>query len=217
MPVISSYALQYSNVSFSAISASTFDLFITEGDNDNSTFIIPALSDSQVATLTAQGRTVVGYVNVAVTDANRAYWQDSWTSAGSYPRDNDDLNPVAPSAPSWLQTQPTNGFGIIVDFTESAWQTLVINQAVALVQRGYSGVFLDDVGAYYTLGAPGGVPAIRQMANAMCQFVAAIEAAIAAVNPNAYVVVNSDPYLPTNVTTDSAGAQADLQTHRQCG
>ena len=31
MPVISSYALQYSGVSFSTISSSTFDLFITEG------------------------------------------------------------------------------------------------------------------------------------------------------------------------------------------
>jgi|GEM_PF-5230240 len=208
MPTISSYALQYSNVDFSVISASTFDLFIAEADADNSPFIAPNLSDAQVATLTAQGRTIVGYVNVAVTDANRAYWQDSWTSAGPNPRDEDDLNPVAGSAPSWLQSQPTNAFGIIVDFTESAWQTIVINQAVALVQRGYSGVFLDDVGAYYTLGAPGGVPAIRLMANAMCQFVADIKAAITAVNPNAYVVVNSDPYLHTNVTTDAAGAQA---------
>jgi uncharacterized protein (TIGR01370 family) len=208
MPRISSYALQYSNVNFSAISTSTFDLFICEADADNSPFILPNLSDSQVAALTAQGRTIAGYVNVAVTDANRAYWQDSWTSAGPNPRHEDDLNPVAGSAPSWLQSQPTNAFGIIVDFTESAWQTIVINQAVALVQRGYGGVFLDDVGAYYTLGAPGGVPGIRLMANAMCQFVAAVKAAIVAVNPNAYLVVNSDPYLTTNVTADATGAAA---------
>ncbi|HVQ08003.1 MAG TPA: hypothetical protein VMS43_06170 [Allosphingosinicella sp.] len=208
MPRISSYALQYSNVDYPTILASTFDLFICEADADNSTFIVPNLSDAQVATLTAQGRTIAGYVNVAVTDANRAYWQDSWTSAGGYPRSNDDLNPVAPSAPSWLQSQPTNAYGIIVDFTESAWQTIVINQAVALVQRGYGGVFLDDVGAYYTLGSPGGTPAINLMANAMCQFVAAVKAAITAVNPNAYLVVNSDPYLPTNVTADATGAAA---------
>ena len=42
----------------------------------------------------------------------------------------------------------------------------------------------------------------------MCQFVAQIEAAIEAVNPNAYVAVNSDPYLHTNVTNDATGAQA---------
>jgi uncharacterized protein (TIGR01370 family) len=208
MPAISSYALQYSSVDFAAISASTFDLFITEGDADSSSFIVPSLSDAQVATLTGQGRTLVGYVNVAVTDANRAYWQDSWTSDGPYQRDNDDLNPVDASAPAWLQTQPTNGFGVIVDFTDSAWQGIVINQAVALVQRGYTGVFLDDVAQYYTLGAPGGEAGIRQMANLMCQFVADIAAAVRAVNANAYVVVNSDPYLHTNVTTDSAGAQA---------
>jgi hypothetical protein len=42
MPTISGHALQYSNVSFSTIFASAFDLFITEGDADNSPFIAPA-------------------------------------------------------------------------------------------------------------------------------------------------------------------------------
>ncbi len=214
MPKISSYALQYSGVTFSTIFNSTFDLFITEGDADNSQFIIPALTDSEVAMLRAQGRTIVGYVDVAVTDANRFYWQDSWTTGGTHLRNDDDLNPINGSAPAYLQNRPTNAFGILVDFTNSAWQTLVINQAVALVQRGYSGVFLDDVAAYDdTISAadrmtPAGQAAIRALATQMAVFVANIKTAIVAVNPNAFLVVNSDPYLHTNVTNDAAGAQA---------
>ena len=74
MPTISSYALQYSDVNFTTISSSTFDLFITEGAPLAPGGGFPALSDTQVGQLQAQGRTVVGYVNVAVTDDARYYW-----------------------------------------------------------------------------------------------------------------------------------------------
>jgi Ca2+-binding RTX toxin-like protein/endo-alpha-1,4-polygalactosaminidase (GH114 family) len=169
LPAISSYAVQYSNVDFSAISASTLDLFITDGRSNNS-----SLSDSEVAALTAQGRKVVGHVNVDVTYGNP---------------------------------------GIVAHFTQSWWQDSVINQAVALVRRGYSGVVLDGLSSYAILPPfyppfSGSVYFIRQMANAMCEFVARIEDAITAVNPNAYVVANNNPYLLLDVTLDAAGAQA---------
>jgi hypothetical protein len=35
MPAVSSYALQWSNLDFSAISTSTLDLFITDGHGSN--------------------------------------------------------------------------------------------------------------------------------------------------------------------------------------
>jgi uncharacterized protein (TIGR01370 family) len=209
MPVISSYALQYSGVNFTTIQNSTFDLFITEGAPLAPGGGFPAITDTQVGTLVAQGRTVVGYVNVAVTDDARYYWNPAWTNNGH------DTGTPDGDAPSWLQgATPINFDGIpgqdalIVKFWEQGWKDIVIAQAVNLVSRGYSGVFLDDVGRYYTLGEPGGVPGIRAMANLMCQFIAEIEAAITQVNPNAFVVVNSDPYLHTNVTTDATGAAA---------
>jgi uncharacterized protein (TIGR01370 family) len=213
MPNIFSYAVQYSNVNFNAIFNSTFDLFITEGDADDSPFLVPALSGAQIAQLIAQGRSVVGYVDVAVTDANRAYWQDSWTDAGPNPRANDDLNPVAASAPSFLRNRPTNGSGILVDFTDPAWQILVINQAAALVQRGYSGVYLDNVGAYDDAvpaeirDTPAGQAAIRALATQMMDFVAAIKTAMAYWDDSAILIVNGDPYLHTSVTQDAAGAE----------
>jgi uncharacterized protein (TIGR01370 family) len=209
MPVISSYALQYLNVNFNALLSSTYDLFITEGAPLAPGGGFPAITDSQVAQLGAQGRTVVGYVNVSVTDDARYYWNPAWTNNGQ------DTGTPDGDAPSWLAgAMPLNFDGIpgqdalIVNFWDAGWKDIVIDQAVDLVSRGYDGVFLDDVGRYYTLGLPGGVPSIRAMANLMCNFVAEISAAIKAINPNAYVVVNSDPYLTTNVTLDAAGAAA---------
>lgn len=208
MPVISSYALQYGNVVFNDILNSTYDLFITEGAPLAPGGGFPAITDGQVAQLAAQGRTVVGYVNVSVTDDARYYWNAAWTTNGQ------DTGAPDGDAPSWLQgARPLdfnldgNQDALIVNFWEQGWKDIVIAQAVNLVQRGYGGVFLDDVGRYYTLGN-NDEATIRLMANRMCQLVAEVEAAISAVDPDAYVVVNSDPYLHTNVTLDAAGATA---------
>ncbi len=73
-PAISSFALQYSNAnaSFTALQNSSVDLFITDG-NPFGSVASRAFSDANVAALQAQGRLVVGYVNVAVTDDARYY------------------------------------------------------------------------------------------------------------------------------------------------
>ena len=201
--VISSYILQYGNVDFSNIYSNVgVDLVITEGIPLPKAGSLPALTDPQVELLVAQGRTVVGYVNVAVTDTNRSYWNSSWTDNG------DDLGNTTTIAPNWLKGQPRNAFGYVVKFWDPDWQKIVIDQAVALVTRGYSGIFLDDVGQYFALGNPGGDPQIRDYANLMAEFVSLISTEIRKIDPNAYVVSNADPYIVTNVTLDQRGASA---------
>lgn len=199
---ISSWCLQYENVDFAALSSSPYDLIITEGAPLPAPGVQPALDEFQIKALQNQGRRVVGYVNLAVTDTSRGYWDPSWTLGG------DDLDPLSAAAPPWLVGQPTNAWGRIAAFWDPAWRQIVIDQAVDLVSNGYDGVFLDDVGAYYVLGAPLGEAAVRQFANAMCELIAAVEAAVKAVNPYAWVIVNGDPYLHTNVTQDAAGLAA---------
>ncbi len=205
---VSSFAVQFANVSYTAVAASSFDLFITEGAPLAPGGGFPAITDQQVALLRGQGRTVVGYVNVAVTDDARYYWNSSWTTNGR------DTGVPTANAPSWLQgAVPLNFDGVpgqdafIVRFWDPAWQQIVIEQAVALVRRGYSGVFLDDVGAYFT-GGPSDTASIRLRATQMAELVATVSNAIRAVDPNAYVVANSNPYLPTDVTTDARGSAA---------
>lgn len=143
---------------------------------------------------------------MAVTDDARYYWNAAWTTTGL-----DTGTPTA-AAPAWLQGAVPLDFdgnpgfdALIVKFWEPAWQQIVIAQAVALVQRGYTGVFLDDTAAYF---AGGPADSIRLRATQMAEFIAAIGAAIRLVNPNAIVVINADPYLSTNVTLDSRGTAA---------
>ena len=208
MPVISSYGLQLSNVIFQAISTSTFDLFITEGAPLAPGGGFPEISDAQVAQLQAQGRTVVGYVNVSVTDDARYYWNSSWTSNG-----HDTGTPIPGQAPNWLdQAVPLdfnhdgNQDALIVEYWDPAWQQIVVNQAVALVQRGYSGVFLDNVGTYFRVGEVMGNTAL--MADRMMDLIHAVRTAIAAVNPNAVIVTNTNPYIGTDSSGGGFGARA---------
>jgi len=210
---ISSFALQYRNVNFAQVSASSFDLFITEGAPNPVTRTpgFAAITDSQVAALRAQGRQVVGYVNVAVTDDTRYYWNRSTTPGVSWTADGTDRTAPTANAPSWLQGAIPIDFdgvpgqdALLVNFQDSTWQQIVIDQAVELVRRGYSGVFLDDVGRYFT----GDAASVRLRADAMAEFVARIDQQIRAVNANAILIVNADPYLTTNVTTDARGSAA---------
>src|SRR5436190_1563994 len=218
MPTISSYALQLSTVNFTAISTSTFDLFITEGAPLAPGGGFPAITDTQVAQLRGQGRTVVGYVNVAVTDDARYYWNSSWTSNG-----HDTGTPIQGQAPSWLDQAVPLDFdldnhqdALIVEYWDPAWQQIVIDQAVALVQRGYSGVYLDNVGIYFRVGEVMGNTAL--MADRMMDLIHAVRTAITAVNPNAVVVTNTNPYIGTDSSGGGFGAKvatyrADVDFH----
>jgi len=196
---ISSFGLQYPNgtesqdAAYSGMAASPYDLLITEGAPGTGEFA--AISDTQVGQLEAQGRTVVGYVDVAVTDDTRGYWNTSWTSDGT------DHGTPQPSAPDWLQgSELTNSnTARLVNYEDASWQQIVVNEAVTLVQRGYSGVFLDDVGRYYEryqdVKNQPGAPTVQQLAGEMIDLVSAVSTAVHAVNENAYVVVNGDPFI----------------------
>ena len=207
---VSNFALQYNNAdaSFAAFSASSIDLLITEA----SPFGSPAnrLTDAHLATLTGQGRAVVGYVNVSVTDDARPYWNPAWTTNG---RDTGD--PTA-AAPDWLDDSVPLDFdgavpgpdARIVEYWDPAWQQIVIDQAVEIIRLGYSGVFLDDIGRYFQMGAAAGSVAVA--ADRMIALVRAVGDAVRAIDPDAIVIANADPYLLTNSSTGGnlASAQA---------
>ncbi len=198
---VSSYALQYNGVDFNVLYHSSFDLFITEGDPIPKTGSAPAINLSQVAALEAQGRTIVGYVNLSVTDDNRSYWDPSWTTGGH------DTDPLTTSAPDWLAGQPNNGFGYIAKFWLADWQKIVVQQAVWLVNHGYNGVFLDNMDAYYALQGTPGAPDNATLADDMINFIAKISHRLHEIDPYAYVVVNGDPYIGTWAHGGVSGAE----------
>ena len=155
---------------------------------------------------------MVGYVNIAVTDDARPYWNrtpGAWTSDGT------DTGAVQSGAPDWLQTSTPLDFdnsvsgndAYIVDFRKSSWQQIVVNQAVDLMHRGYDGVMLDDVGQYFELGYRTSL-SINALADAMMTFVGLIHSAITAVKPDAFLIVNGNPY----IVTDGSGGLSSSQS-----
>ena len=122
---------------------------------------------------------------------------------------------IRDTAPAWLRNNlglvdfapeasgPAQPEAILVDYTDPDWQVLVIAQAVAQVQAGYDGVFLDDVGRYYEAAQASGTWA-PAMADAMMRLVIAVAEAIRAETPEALLVVNSGVYILTDSTGDAA-------------
>ncbi len=256
MPNISSYTLQYgslvngalspfTSVDFTTLLNSPFDLVITEGA-PLSTSTNPAFTSTQLTQLQAQGRLVVGYVDIAVTDDTRPYWNPTspanpspppWTNIQTVGQ-RDAGVPTA-AAPNWLRTgasvdfstpadqalpayiNNTNNFrntfiGVIANIgnpltgvLDMQWRDIVVAQAVNLVTpiaqggRGYDGIFLDDVAAYFRFGeVNGGTAVIQGYANLMARLVHEVVLAVKAVKPDAYIVANSDPFLVTANITD---------------
>ncbi|MEL7698717.1 MULTISPECIES: FG-GAP-like repeat-containing protein [Citromicrobium] len=192
------------------------DLIITEGDGDDSPRVTEQLSAEQAANLIAQGRLVAGYVNVGVTDTARGYWNPDWTSAGNLT--DDDLNPVAATAPAFLQGAPANDYGRLVDFTDPDWQQLVVDQVTFLLtERGFNAIFLDDVNTYYQRyvslnGEPATAAArdeLAAQAQAMTEFVTRIRGVMDSINPDAVLIASTDPYMPDNSPGGASGAIAD--------
>ncbi|MDJ0820527.1 MAG: endo alpha-1,4 polygalactosaminidase [Paracoccaceae bacterium] len=208
MPVISEFIFNLANPDFDTLAPRTGDLVIIETGSDSR--FGQTLTTTQVAALQDQGRTVIGYLNVAVTDHARLYWEpdpgDDWVA--EIDPGNPDVGPVNPGAPDWLVNNHgfatdggTTTFGYIVDYTDPDWQARVIAEAVHLVTPvaqgglGYDGVFLDDVGRYFDAAENDTSYDPQQAARDMIDFVNAIAAAVRAVSPDAYIAINGGAYI----------------------
>jgi uncharacterized protein (TIGR01370 family) len=193
----SSYALLYSGVDVQQVVDSNVDLLVTEGGAETN-FANSAITQAELATIQANGTQVAGYINMSVTDDSRPYWDASWTDDGT------DTGTVTAVAPEWLADQPSNEFGFVVDYTDTAWQDIVIAQAVDLVSSGFDGVFMDDFQQYYVDEATG--LTTSQNATAMMEFAVKIDEAIKEVNPDAILISNGNPYVVTDAVDGATSA-----------
>lgn len=199
MPNFSSFALQFTGFTAASLSATAAELLIVEsgvtGVSGQAT-----LSATELASLAGEGRKVIGYVNTSVTDHNRAYWQAGWITPNG---DEPDVGTPTASAPSWLQNNlgPVDfdaahpgAEATLVDYRDPAWRALVVAQAVAVVEAGFHGVFLDDVARYFEAGHAG-ASYDPTLADSMMALVIEVAAAVRAVDPDAVVVVNAGVYI----------------------
>lgn len=198
MPTPESYLINYSHFTFSELNANRADLMIIETGLTGSYPV--DLTSGQLNNLATLGHTVVGYVNMCVTDHQRTGWQDHWVNYTD--SSEKDVGEVSVTAPDWLKNnRGTVDFdpehygydGYIVDFKNENWQLKVIDQATTIVEFGYHGVILDDVLQYYWAGyfdrAPDDFDS--SWADAMIDFVIRVSAAVHEIDPDAYVVLNS--------------------------
>lgn len=188
-----------------------------DGQTDDYVVITPQYTSTEILdlindTVDGETRTALAYVNVAVTDHNRFYWDPAWI-----PNPIDSFNPdVGPideeAAEPWLignlgtATGPVfdeNGqvsdgtFGYIVDYRDQGWQDIVIDQAIAYIEHGYNGIFLDDVGRYdeTNLG-------ISAAAEAMMRLVVRLEDEVSQATgldaDELNITINSDSFIVSN-------------------
>jgi uncharacterized protein (TIGR01370 family) len=185
------FVLAYGDLDPNRLIADDVDVVIMEADPLRNGNPNAGLTASELAAVKAAGVEVVGYVDVAATDHYRPYWNASWTVTG-----DDTGQPIAGVAPSWLVNgiqYDYSGDGItdayIVDYGDPAWRNIVFAQIQDLIARGFSGVFLDDFGSYFTNHA-GRTPS--QNAAVMIDFLVQIRTLV---GPNFKIYANGNPFI----------------------
>jgi len=188
-----------------------------DGQTDDYVLTAPRFTQQHLYELTNQTvegatRGVLAYVNVMVPDFNRYYWERDWITAAEEDPTDLDYGTVRDGAPGWLEMnlgiatgpefgpngEPGDGiFGFLVDYRDTDWQELVITQAIAYVEHGYTGIFLDDVGRYDETSL-----SISDAAAEMMRFVLRIQEGVTEATGltanELTITINSDPYIINN-------------------
>jgi uncharacterized protein (TIGR01370 family) len=171
------FFMQNQGASYSELSSLNFTVGVVDKDDTN-------LSNSQINTLNAQGKTIFSYVDIGEAENFRDYWQSSWNS-----------NPpsfLLPENPNW-----PGDFG--VKFWDPNWQKVMINEVQSIAKAGYDGMFMDmsDTYKYQDVinaynGSDGSIE------NAMANYIIKLSEAGKAINPDFKVVPNNGTGLLNN-------------------
>jgi len=190
-----------------------------DGDGRTDDYVVATArySSEQVAALIGRNeenatRSVLSYVNAAVPDHNRYFWDPGWLISLAEEEDKDFGVVNEQTAPPWLKPPlgtakgPEFGpggkvldgiFGFIVDYREKGWQTIVATQAISYLEHGYSGIFLDDVGRYDETDLPA-----SQAAEAMMRLVVNVQDEITRATGKTAaeleIIINSDSFIISN-------------------
>jgi len=198
-------------VKYSELQDADAELLVLE-TGYQSTAVGASLRTWQIDALQADGHTLIGYLNVAVTDHFRAYWQSDWTTGVTTGNpDVDPINTGAADLPAWLSGaeviagNDTTGeqFGYIVDFTQQSWlDDVLVPYALQMIRKGWDGLFLDDVGRYFEDAVERGAP-LWMAARDMMQLVVSLGERIDAANlgvtaEELTIVVNRDAFIINN-------------------
>ncbi|XP_055350493.1 uncharacterized protein DR_0705-like [Paramacrobiotus metropolitanus] len=122
------YLYQLQNAKFSKLRDSNYKYYVVDPDDSK-------LTGSQLTTLNGQGKVILAYISIGEAETYRDYWQSSWK----------------PGKPAFLEKENLeweNNYK--VKFWMPEWQTILLNfSRTHILQKGYSGLYLDIVDAYY--------------------------------------------------------------------
>ena len=175
---------QLQGASYQSLSATSFQVGIVDPDSAH-------LTTSQIRSLEATGKSLIGYLSIGEAENYRGYWQSSWDT----------------SKPSWILGENPNWPGDYnVKFWDPAWQNIIINQATAMAKAGYNGLMLDVVDAYSVASVAAADGGIAHARADMVKFVEAISAATKAINPDFKIIQNNALDLLTINPNDPSSA-----------
>ncbi|MEA3052858.1 MAG: hypothetical protein QOG72_1761 [Sphingomonadales bacterium] len=165
-------------------------------------------SAAQIDGIEATGKRLIAYLNVSKINDFVSYWNPGWTTT------HDAEGAPAPGAPAFLGADdPDYDHTRLINYWATGWKELLADRVRAIVAHGFSGIFLDDVVAYFSRRGSGLVD-IAQAARDMRDLViylsdAARDAVImrdgsAAAAEQFTIIVNGAPFLISDTTADGA-------------
>ena len=212
------------NPDLSQIGASVYELAVIDYSADGSAGA--AFSAAQIARLRASGchRRVVAYFSIGEAENYRWYWQSGW-------------RPGAANTPAWLVGAdpgwPDNSW---VRYWDPGWRQILFQYLDRILAAGFDGVYLDRIDAYAQPYAAGHLNDMLRLVSDIASYARArspLGQDFGVIAQNAeelgpdhpdyvrtltgigreevYVQATDAPTAPS----DTAGAEADLQTFRQ--
>lgn len=137
LAAVERWGCQYQNIDLTRLAASPLDLVVIEPVVDGATGRTATREEIAALKVKPDGdkRLVLAYLSIGAAEEYRTYWRAEWKGD---------------ARPEWLGTESAEWpRSYSVRYWHPAWQSIVLDALMRLVEAGYDGVFLDRVDAFH--------------------------------------------------------------------
>lgn len=159
---INDFLIQLQNVDLEAIGRTAYDLVVIDYSADGTE--ARAFTRQEIAALQRSPggpKRVLAYLSIGEAETYRYYWDPAWDDEPPFGVPDAD-------APAWLDVENPNWEGNYkVHYWDPEWQAIIFGSPDSyldkILARGYDGVYLDLVDAYWYYQQQGRESAAREM------------------------------------------------------
>ncbi len=175
---VDDFLFQLQNLDLAAIGRTSYDLVIMDYSADGSEERAFTAAEIQALRYSPGGpKRVLAYLSIGEAETYRYYWDPSWDDEPPFGVPDDD-------APAWLDVENPDWPGNYkVRYWDPEWQAIIFGTPDSyldkILARGYDGVYLDLVDAYWYYQVQGRETAAQEMVD----FVLALTAYARSVRP----------------------------------